>query len=145
MVGVIRSGWFPAVSGGIGGVSGILYSLYWHVSHKRDFHPQYIMYYLTQPILGFILGAVLYFIVAAGFLSVGQGELLETSGVVVALYVLLGWIAGFRQKFVLEMIEKIVRRILGRSDDTEEEKSPVTLAPAEEFEGVKPPPGEAGT
>jgi hypothetical protein len=144
MVDVIRSGWFPAAAGGIGGVSGILYSLYWHVSHKRDFHPQYIMYYLTQPILGFILGAVLFFIVAAGFLSVGQGDLLKNSEVVVALYVLLGWIAGFRQKFVLEMIEKIVRRILGRSNDTEEESS-TSSSPAEELEGAKPPPGEAGT
>jgi hypothetical protein len=116
MVNVIKNGWFSAAAGGIGGVSGILYSLYWRVSHKRDFDPQYIMYYLVQPILGFILGAIVYFIIAAGFLSVGQKDLLDTLQVI-ALYVFLGWLAGFRQKIVLEMIEKIVRRLMGLSNE----------------------------
>jgi hypothetical protein len=142
MVNVIRSGWFPAVAGGIGGVTGILYSLYWHVSKARDFDPQYIMYYLTQPILGFILGAVFYFIVAAGFLTFNRGDLLDTFGVT-ALYVFLGWSAGYRQRFVLEAIEKIIRYVLRRPNGTEEAKSPTSPTPAEEVEGVKPPPGEA--
>jgi hypothetical protein len=150
-MGMVRLALTSAASGGVGGVSGILYSLYWHVSHKRDFHPQYVMYYLTQPILGFILGALIYFLTAAGFLvfdlSTGRSTAESTlsSPVVIALQVALGWFAGFRQRFVLEMVEKIMRRILGKSNDTEEEeKSSTSSSPAEELEGAKPPAGEAG-
>ncbi|MBN1218013.1 MAG: hypothetical protein JXM69_03705 [Anaerolineae bacterium] len=139
MVNVIKSGWFSAAAGGIGGVSGILYSLYWRVSHKRNFDPQYIMYYLTQPILGFVLGAVIYFIIAAGFLSFNREELLD-SFVVIALYVLIGWIAGFRQRFVLEMVERIVRRILGKSNDLDQEQASVSGIPADEVARLQAPP-----
>ena len=129
------------MAGGIGGVTGILYSLYWRVSKARDFDPQYIMYYLTQPILGFILGAVFYFIIAAGFLTFNRGDLLDTFGVT-ALYVFLGWSAGYRQRFVLETIEKIIQYILRRSNDTEEGKKSGSSAPNESSEETQPPPGE---
>jgi hypothetical protein len=144
MVKVIRSGWLPAVAGGIGGITGILYSLYWRVSKARDFDPQYVMYYLTQPILGFILGAVFYFIIAAGFLTFNRGELLDTFGVT-ALYVFLGWSAGYRQRAVLETIEKIMRRILGKSNDSEQKDQTTenTTSPQERTrEEMAPPPAE---
>jgi len=118
-----RLAFTSAAAGGIGGVCGILYSLYWHVSHKRDFNPQYIMYYLTQPILGFVLGALIYFITAAGFLVIDKttgGDSLNST-VAIALQIALGWFAGFRQRVVLEMVEKIMRRLLGGSKDSNQE------------------------
>ena len=127
VVNVIRGGWLSAAAGVIGSVCGILYSLYWHVSYQRDFDRQYMMYYLVQPILGFTLGAVIYFIIAAGFLTVGQGALLDQLQVV-AIYVVLGFLAGFRQKIVLEMIEKIIRRIVGTSGETPTPPSPPVAA-----------------
>jgi hypothetical protein len=141
MVNVIRSGWLPAVAGGIGGVTGILYSLYWRVSKARNFDPQDIMYYLTQPILGFILGAIFYFIIAAGFLTFNRGELLDTFGVT-ALYVFFGWSAGFRQRAVLETVEKILRYVLRKSDETKEEEKSGSASLNEAAEGIQSPPGE---
>ena len=41
--------------GGIGGVVGALYSLWWHISEQQDFDRHYLTWYLVQPLLG--LGA----------------------------------------------------------------------------------------
>lgn len=134
----VRAAWFSALAGGIGGVIGILYSLYWHVSIKQDFDRQYVMYYFVQPVMGFILGAIVYFIIGAGFLVVNfasnentqAGEVLS-SATVVAFQIVIGWIAGFRQRKVFEMIDKIVQRISPK--DAEEESAgddPSTVMPA---------------
>jgi hypothetical protein len=115
----VAAAWFSALAGGVGGSLGILYSLYWHVAFKQDFDKQYIMYYLVQPVMGFFLGFAVYFIVASGFLLVNfainsgtnsSSDVLSAT-TVIAIQVLLGFIAGFRQRFVLEMIDKIVQRV----------------------------------
>jgi len=130
-VNAIRTAWFSALAGGIGGVIGIFYSLYWHVSMKQDFDRQYVMYYFVQPIMGFFLGAVIYFIFQGGFGAVGiSGADAASNDVVVAIQVISGWAAGFRQKAVFEMIEKIVKRFSGGDEDKQENDSkPVSLAP----------------
>ncbi|MBN1991422.1 MAG: hypothetical protein JW953_01875 [Anaerolineae bacterium] len=135
-VDAVRAAWFSALAGGIGGVIGILYSLYWHVAMKQDFDRQYVMYYLVQPVMGFVLGSVIYFIIEAGFLVFG-GQGLVGTRMVVALQVLLGWIAGFRQRFVFEMIDKIVQRVSPKPKGEEETKKPVSLIPSEERERIE--------
>ncbi|HEX9926264.1 MAG TPA: hypothetical protein VGD99_26640 [Anaerolineae bacterium] len=128
-VNAIRTAWFSALAGGIGGVIGIFYSLYWHVSMKQDFDRQYVMYYFVQPIMGFFLGAVIYFIFQGGFGAVGiSGADAASNDVVVAIQVITGWVAGFRQRVVFEMIEKIVKSLSG-GDKDEDDSKPVSLAP----------------
>jgi hypothetical protein len=145
----VRAAWFSALAGGIGGVIGILYSLYWRVAMKQDFDRQYVMYYAVQPIMGFVLGALMYFIIGGGFLLVtfasqtdaNANEVLS-AGTVIALQLVAGFIAGFRQRFVLEMIDKIVKRFSGRSDENES-SAPATLAPTDSLGNpIMPPPFE---
>ncbi|MFC1975240.1 hypothetical protein ACFLXQ_02450, partial [Chloroflexota bacterium] len=139
-VDAVRAAWFSALAGGIGGVIGILYSLYWHVAMKQDFDRQYVMYYLVQPVMGFVLGAVVYFIIGSGFLLVNlaidrsaeSGEVLS-SPTIIAIQIVFGWIAGFRQRFVFEMIDKIVQRVSPKPDG-DEAKKPESLIPDEERE-----------
>lgn len=145
-ISAIRAAWLSALAGGVGGIIGIFYSLYWHVAMKQDFDRQYVMYYLVQPIMGFVLGAVIYFIIGAGFILVnfatdpnGSTQEVLASETVVAIQIIFGWIAGFRQRVVFEMIDKIVQRVLPRDEDTN--ANPVSLAPADE-RGQTPPPGE---
>ncbi len=149
----ILAAWFSALAGGIGGVLSILYSLHWRVSTTRDFDPQFIMYYLVQPIMGFVLGAVVYFIVAAGFLFVNlatntgdvkSGDVLAST-TVIAFQVLFGLIAGFRQKFVFETIDRIVQQFSAKPDDTGGEKSTMTLAPTDQAVVVTAKPDETTT
>jgi hypothetical protein len=133
----IRGAWVSALSGGIGGIIGIFYSLYWHVAMKQDFDRQYVMYYLVQPIMGFVLGALIYFIVVAGFLIFRFDE--QAVDTVTALGVVLGFVAGFRQRVVFEMIDRIVKKLLPRSKD-EPDEGPVSLVPAGAREKLGPPP-----
>jgi hypothetical protein len=134
-IAAVRAAWLSSLAGGIGGVIAILYSLYWRVAMKQDFDRQYIMVYLVRPIMGFILGAVIYFIIGAGFLvfnvianpQSGADNVMQ-SDTVVALQILTGWIAGFRQRTVFEAVDKLVQRFLGRVDEVVDDK-PVSLAP----------------
>ncbi len=120
----VRAAWSSALAGGIGGVIGILYSLYWHVSMKQDFDRQYVMYYLVQPMMGFVLGAVVFMIISAGFLFI-KTENASGNQTIIYLQILLGFIAGFRQRVVFEMIDRLVQKI----SPQEKDKSPVSVVP----------------
>ena len=67
---VIRAIWFSMLAGGIGGVTGILYSLHWHAIVAKDFTKTFVIYYLVQPVIGLVLGAMAYLIIGFGFLVV---------------------------------------------------------------------------
>jgi hypothetical protein len=142
----LRAAWLSSLAGGIGGTIAILYSLSWRVAIKHEFDRQYIMKYLVQPIMGFILGALIFFITTAGFLFFGGGERLLTTtsegaflGVsqLVALQILLGFIAGFRQRVVYYMIDRIVKRL---SPKPTESREPTSVVPNEDFQQLHSAP-----
>ncbi len=98
------------VWGGIGGVVGALYSLWWHVSEKQDFDKRYNMWYLVQPVMGFVLGGIVYLIIATGFLALqGTPPTAEAARGVQMFPSLVAVLGGFRQKFVYELLERIIR------------------------------------
>ncbi len=97
--------------GGIGGVVGAMYSLWWHVSDQQDFNPQHNLWYLTQPIMGFILGAVVYLIIGSGFLAV-QGSMPTVGNDVMQYFpALVAALGGFRQKFAYELFDRLMQAI----------------------------------
>jgi hypothetical protein len=100
--------WDTMIWGGIGGVVGALYSLYWHVAEQQDFDRQYNMWYVVQPIMGAMLGAFIYLIVVSGMLAMSINiQNLSSSWFPSALACL----CGFRQKFILELLDKLVEVI----------------------------------
>ena len=111
--------WNTMAWGGIGGVVGSLYSLYWHAAVEQDFDKQYLMWYIVQPIMGVILGGIVYLIVASGFISVqvlaAQAPTFEeatqamANPAVKAFHSVVACVAGFRQRFVYEMLDRIVQ------------------------------------
>jgi hypothetical protein len=118
-----RSAWYSALAGGIGGVIGILYSLYWRVAVKQNFDRQYIMYYLVQPIMGFFLGAVTHLIITAGFLTFNASG--ADSTITVILQMVIGFVAGFRQRVVYQLIDNLVQKIAPEDAD----RSPESVKP----------------
>ncbi len=94
--------------GGLGGVVGALYALWRHTSDKQDFDAQYAMWYITNPILGVALGAVMFLIIQAGFISLTAGSEVNEPIRSAAIIYVFSWISGFKQNVVYE----IVRRIL---------------------------------
>ena len=99
-----------AIWGGIGGVVGALYSLWWHVSDQQDFTPQYNLWYWIQPVMGFILGAVIFLVIGSGFLAV-QGSFASTNDVLQYFPALIAVLGGFRQKFVYELFDRIMQAV----------------------------------
>lgn len=112
---IFEAVWFSGLAGGLGGSVEIFWRLYYRVSVKQDFDPQYLMYYLVKPILGFVLGLIMYFLVAVGSSMVGvdTNTILPQAGTNTGflLAIFLGFIAGFRQESVFDMIYVLVKKI----------------------------------
>lgn len=105
--------------GGIGGVTSALWSLYYHISIQRDYDPVENLWYYSQPVLGMVLGGIVFLIMGAGFLVVqvdlaGQDAALGARLLPAAIAV----IAGFRQTVVLDLIERAIALIApAKSED----------------------------
>lgn len=96
--------------GGIGGIVGALYSLWWHVAQLQDFDKRYTMWYLIQPIMGIVLGGLVFLIIGTGFLVLqGTVPTAESARGIQMFPPLVAALGGFRQKFVYELLERIVR------------------------------------
>ena len=95
--------------GGIGGVTSALWSLYYHISIQRDYDPIENLWYYSQPVLGMVLGGIVFLIMGSGFLVVqvdlsGQDAALGARLLPAAVAV----IVGFRQTVVLDLIERVI-------------------------------------
>lgn len=117
-VSLVLAAWPVAAAGGCGGVFNIFYDLYDHVSVKQDFHRQHLMSYLVQPVVGFMLGVVIYLILATGYLTLtalanpeGAPAVVDSQAVIMAQLV-VGWIAGFRQQMVAGILQGIIGGVL---------------------------------
>ena len=101
--------WSSMAWGGMGGVLGALYSLYWHAAKVKDFDKQYMMWYVVQPVIGLPFGALAYAIIGSGFIS-ATAETSAGERVAVPLFAyVVACIASFRQGFILEVIDRIMQ------------------------------------
>ena len=100
--------WNTMLWGGVGGVINGFYGLYRHASEIQDFDKQYVMWYVAQPMIGMLLGAVVHLIIGTGFLS-ARGETGSGQETVVSLFpYLVACIGGFQQRFVLRLIVRVI-------------------------------------
>ncbi|MCB0211998.1 MAG: hypothetical protein KDJ52_21835 [Anaerolineae bacterium] len=102
-----------AAAGGVGGVVKQLNDMAHHVSIKQDFHLNYLMAYLIQPVIGFSLGLAMYMLIAVGYLTLdrafsGSTAPFVDAPAVIMLQIVLGWAAGFRQETITTAIWNIV-------------------------------------
>jgi len=109
--------WGTMLMGGIGGVVCALWSLWWHVSDQQDYDPQYNLWYMVQPIQGIVLGIIVYLIIAGGFLAL-QADISSPQAGKAAQYFpwLIAAVAGIRQTFVYELLDRIIRIISPRGE-----------------------------
>lgn len=107
--------------GGLGGTIGALWSLWYHISERRDFDREYYIWYLTQPIMGMVLGGLVYLLFATGLLVL-QANTQTTSESLGArlLPSLIAAVGGFRQNFVYEQMGRIVELFSGRQGQSEQ-------------------------
>jgi hypothetical protein len=140
--GLIMAAWPVAAAGGLGGVFRLLRDLYEHISDKQDFHRQHLMSYLVQPIIGFVLGLVMYFLFASGYLSFdslfdgeSSAEVIDSQGVVMLL-LLLGWIAGFCQRTVTDLVWRLIQYLVSLFKLFARPLNPANLSNQEKREAI---------
>jgi len=105
--------------GGIGGVTSALWSLYHHISVERDYDPVENLWYYSQPVLGMVLGGIVFLVFSAGFLVV-QVDLAAQDAALGArlLPAAIAVVAGFRQNMVLDLMERVGSLIIpGQPED----------------------------
>ena len=101
-VDAVRTAWLSALAGGVGGALRIMGELLWQIARK-EFDPHRVMYFAVKPVMGFVLGAIAFFILQAGFLviefSISDGLLADQLAllaiVVMAIQIILGLLAVF--------------------------------------------------
>jgi hypothetical protein len=107
----LTTAWYGALAGGIGGSIAILHGFSKAIA-RNEFDRHDVMRYLVQPLSGFIVGAVMVFLVGSGLLLVtnpfgGPDEAVTLSQFVL---IFLGGVAGFGQEIVYEGAEEVIRR-----------------------------------
>lgn len=119
--------------GGIGGVTSALWSLYHHISIERDYDPVENLWYYSQPVLGMVLGGIVFLIVGAGFLVV-QVDLNAQDAALGArlLPAAIAVVAGFRQNMVLDLVERIVSLIVPGRPETDSTLQPAVQQPIQQ-------------
>jgi hypothetical protein len=117
LVNLLAAGWPAVLAGGVGGVIGMLYDLYRRISWARDFDRHHIIAYLILPLTGLVLGGAMYLFVASGYLSlqsvVGEAPPVVDRPTVIAIYLVLGWVVGFRQQSLHGLIRRLVQAVIG--------------------------------
>lgn len=115
--------------GGIGGATAAMWSLYYHISVRRDYEPIENLWYYTQPLIGMVLGGIVFLIMGSGFLVVQATPTAGDSAIGARLVpAMIAVIAGFRQAVVLDMIERIVGLITPTPTDASQEASTEELS-----------------
>jgi hypothetical protein len=119
--------------GGIGGVTSALWSLYHHISVERDYDPVENLWYYSQPVLGMVLGGIVFLVLGSGFLVV-QVDLSAQDAALGArlLPAAVAVVAGFRQSMVLDLMERIISLIVPEQKETSSALQPVVEQPGQQ-------------
>ncbi|HLF26729.1 MAG TPA: hypothetical protein VJG32_10355 [Anaerolineae bacterium] len=135
------SGFFTSVvAGGLGGVLGLLYSLFKHVAIERDFDRQFLLWYLVQPFMGILMGAIVHLFIVAGLF-----QLLDATGpAFVAIGALIAIAAAFRQHYVYAWLESLLKAF-ERSSEKSKARNEASVAMAEASAETMKASAEAAT
>jgi hypothetical protein len=97
-----------AVWGGIGGITGAFYALWKHVARDVDFTKQYYLWYISNPVIGLILGVFVYLVMKGSLLSMTTGTNIQdiTSPFIVYL---LAFVVGYQQNVAWALVRRVVR------------------------------------
>ncbi|MBI3241573.1 MAG: hypothetical protein HYZ49_04690 [Chloroflexi bacterium] len=101
--------WVTIISGGLGGVSKSIFSLAAHVS-KQDFDRQHLLWYITSPLMGAVMGVFVVMVAQIGIFTLSGGS--TAGGSAVYLLYILGWLAGFQQNVALKLVDQAVELLL---------------------------------
>ncbi len=133
-------GWLPppayVVWGALGGVVAALFGFYIHAA-RRDFDSGYIAYYFLKPVLGAVLGPLIYLFARAGLMAT-QGANADVQSH--HLLYLGAFVLGFGERFSLRLIDRVAGAIFGPAEPARAAAPGATAA----LPTAEVPPGAAG-
>lgn len=98
--------------GGLGGIASALIGIWAHRTLDRSVDRQWAIWYVVNPWMGLVLGALVFFITRA--LILGIFPEVGSGFEMIWLLYLLGWLAGFRQDMIYDFVERILRSFESR-------------------------------
>lgn len=102
----------PALYGGLGGVVGALWVLIKHMVKVRDFDPIHTPWYVLNPFMGMVLGAITYFLLRATTFILGTSPAqFGDPGEQFGLY-FLSVVVGFNQNVLWALIDRVIKAII---------------------------------
>jgi hypothetical protein len=111
--------WACMMWGGMGAAAGALYGLYRHFA-QRDFDSEHKIGYLVQPVLGVVVGALVYVTAGALFFAIGEGQSYTASPITaVHPLALLSALAGFELRHAYRLLDGAARRLFRAPARTE--------------------------
>lgn len=113
--------YLPTLFGGVGGVVGALWVLIKHTTQQKDFDPIHSAWYITNPLMGLLLGMIAYLVTWGGgnvltLISSGTANSIDLTTVSPAIYPLC-LVVGFNQNVLWNLIDKFIKAIVPSDDD----------------------------
>jgi hypothetical protein len=119
--------------GGIGGVAAVFYHLFKYMP-ERNFDSQYVLSYFGKPIMGMILGSIIYlalfgarFVGLAVFGSQQVGTDLTGLKFVVWVFAIA---TGFKENLAFDMLNRVIKTVLGDEQPPEQGSAPPSTTSA---------------
>jgi hypothetical protein len=107
--------WITILWGGVGGWFGAIYNLWAHVARDQDYDPQFALWYYTNPIIGLILGALVYVVIRTGIVVAAGTEIQPAPYVIYGMYV-LAWAVGFQQNLALSLVNSVLKKLIPQDE-----------------------------
>ena len=120
--GIISDGTVAAWYGVLGGITIAMFGIYNHI-RLGDFDPRFKLWYICKPIIGGIFGWFVYGLYVIGFVTVQQSDVEIKNPIFI--YV-IAFLAGFSERFILRMIDKLMAVITSYSETKVDENEDAT-------------------
>ncbi|MBC8509616.1 MAG: hypothetical protein H8D34_32615, partial [Chloroflexi bacterium] len=89
--------------GGMGGIIGALLPLIKHFSTDRDFAKSHLWWYITSPLVGSVMGAIIFLFMNSGLLTIAGGGSIIT-------YILAG-LAGYQHNVFTDLVKQLLKKL----------------------------------
>jgi hypothetical protein len=100
--------WLAILCGGVGGVVGGLFVLWTHVAEKKDFDPEFAMWYYAYPLVGLVFGLLIYGIARSNVIT-----LITNNQYIIYI---LAFTFGFYQNLMIRLLNKVLRRLVPKDE-----------------------------
>ncbi|PJF35567.1 MAG: hypothetical protein CUN49_09900 [Candidatus Thermofonsia Clade 1 bacterium] len=112
-VSIMKLAWLPILSGVFGALFNGLMAIHEHTTVRRDFDPTHVTWYLINPIIGGMLGLVVFilFVVSASTFTANLITRPESELQSSLVIWLLAFIVGWQQNIVIQLLNRFLKSL----------------------------------